>query len=347
MVAVAEPRLEIDVCDQAEQEDDPTYSEFPEDQSYLSSLTSSVVNYKYENGRRYHAFREGIYTLPNDKEEQDRMDFIHHIYLLLLGGALYIAPITNPARVLDLGTGTGLWANDFADEHPTAEVFGINYLLLLIDEELGLHFVSGTDLSAIQSPWVPPNVTFEIDDYETEWSYSAGFDLIHSRELMGFIADHDHFLTQAFENLNPGGWIEMQTTDPAIFSIDGGMERAKIIPHYLANLHKASAMFGKSMTEVGTWPDRMVKAGFKDVQVQILTLPIGTWPKDAKLKEIGKFQQVQVLQAVDSYTPALYTRVLGWTREEVNNLCTQVRAELQDRSLHLYLKVHIVIGKKP
>lgn len=35
------------------------------------------------------------------------MDFVHHIYLLLLGGALYVAPISDPKRVLDLGTGTG------------------------------------------------------------------------------------------------------------------------------------------------------------------------------------------------------------------------------------------------
>lgn len=152
------------------------------------------------------------------------------------------------------------------------------------------HSLPGTDLSAIQSPWyayptiyrfyghakhisrVPPNVIFEIDDYETDWSYSSGFDFIHSRELMGFIGDHDRFMAQAYENLNPGGWLEMQTTDPTLFSVDGGMERAKILPSYIANLHRASAMFGKSMTEVDTWPSRMVRAGFKDVQVQILTV---------------------------------------------------------------------------
>lgn len=27
--------------------------------TYTASLTSSITNYKYENGRRYHAYREG------------------------------------------------------------------------------------------------------------------------------------------------------------------------------------------------------------------------------------------------------------------------------------------------
>lgn len=75
--------------------------------SSTASLTSSVINYQYENGRRYHAFREGAYILPNDEIEQDRLDLTHHILALLLGGHLYKAPLSEPHRILDIGTGTG------------------------------------------------------------------------------------------------------------------------------------------------------------------------------------------------------------------------------------------------
>lgn len=40
------------------------------DVSARASLTSSILHYKYENGRTYHAFRDGQYVLPNDDEEQ-------------------------------------------------------------------------------------------------------------------------------------------------------------------------------------------------------------------------------------------------------------------------------------
>ncbi|KAF4415102.1 hypothetical protein FACUT_13689 [Fusarium acutatum] len=77
-----------------------------------------------DNGRRYHAFREGAYLVPNDDEEQDRMDLGHHIYRLVLGGDLFLAPLGDKVkRVLDLGTGTGIWAMDFAEytfPHPPA-----------------------------------------------------------------------------------------------------------------------------------------------------------------------------------------------------------------------------------
>ena len=44
------------------------------------------------------------------------MDLLHHIYNLVLDGQLHSAPIgEQPQRVLDLGTGTGIWAVDFAE----------------------------------------------------------------------------------------------------------------------------------------------------------------------------------------------------------------------------------------
>lgn len=95
--------------------------------SLTTSLSSSIIDYVYENGRRYHRFREGEYLFPNDEDEQDRLDMVHHIFRLMLGGSLYKAPISNfPQRVLDIGTGTGIYAIEIADEFPSADILGID-----------------------------------------------------------------------------------------------------------------------------------------------------------------------------------------------------------------------------
>jgi len=46
----------------------------------------------------------------------NRLDIIHHIYLLMLDGKLVRAPISDGIqRILDIGTGTGIWAIDAAE----------------------------------------------------------------------------------------------------------------------------------------------------------------------------------------------------------------------------------------
>lgn len=51
--------------------------------------------------------------------------------------------------------------------------------------------------------------------------------------------------------------------------------------------------------------------------------------------------------AVESYTPALFSRVLGWNQLEIEVLMAKVQNELKDRSIHLYLLIYMVYGQKP
>lgn len=52
-----------------------------------------------------------------------------------MGNKLFNAPIgEKPARILDVGTGTGIWAIEIGDDYPDAEIIG-------------------TDLSPTQPSW--------------------------------------------------------------------------------------------------------------------------------------------------------------------------------------------------
>ncbi|KAF4974214.1 hypothetical protein FZEAL_8852 [Fusarium zealandicum] len=297
--------------------------------SMQTSLASSVLNYKYENGRRYHAFREGTYLMPNDEEEQDRMDMVHHVYSMALGGELFLAPIAeNPQRVLDLGTGTGIWAMDFADEYPSAEVIG-------------------TDLSPIQPGWIPPNCVFEVDDFESDWPYSKPFDFIHARELEGCISDDDRLFRQAFEHLAPEGFFEIQATYARFVSDDETHKNAENAQKWLSSLINGLAEFGKPLDNAIGWKERLEAAGFVDCQQELRKIPVGPWPKDPKLKELGRFQAIQQMKAVESYTPAVFGRILGWSSEEIQVVIAKVRKELTDPAIHIYIPVYFVWGRKP
>jgi hypothetical protein len=79
-----------------------------------TSIASSVRDYQFENSRRYHKFKEGLYQFPNDVPEQEREDMKHTVAVHLLGGKLHNAPLEDPQKIVDIGTGTGSWAIDSA-----------------------------------------------------------------------------------------------------------------------------------------------------------------------------------------------------------------------------------------
>lgn len=112
-------------------------------------------------------------------------------------------------------------------------------------------------------------------------------------------------------------------------------------------LQEAVIKYGKPMANMDEWPDKMKSAGFKNVTMHIMKVPMNPWPKDLKQKEIGRYMQYEQEQAAPGYTNALLSRILGWTKDEIDVLLTHVISELRDRSIHQFAKVYLVYGREP
>ncbi|KAJ9318295.1 hypothetical protein DTO271D3_1552 [Paecilomyces variotii] len=318
---------EWDSADQMDPRDDDSFSigTFGEGSTY--SLSSSVLNYQYEHGRRYHAYHEGKYIMPNDDQEQNKLFLIHLMHELAFDGRLHLAPISpDPQNVLDVGTGRGDWAIDFAEKYPSVRVIG-------------------TDLSPIQPLWVPPNLTFEVDDAEDDWLYTQQFDYIHARTLCGGVRDWPRFHRQAFEHLKPGGWLEMQENDAWFQREDGTIPKWSKM--FLEKLDEASILNGTRLNVARDQKQHMIDAGFVDVQDVIIKLPLAPWHEDPKMREIGRIRGQAMNQGVEGYSLALYTRHLGWSPDEVRILLAKVRSEFNDLDNRMYIAEHVVFGRKP
>jgi len=247
-----------------------TESEFSGEST--ASISSSIFQYRNENGRTYHAYKDGKYIMPNDEREQERLDLQHHLFLLTFENQLYLSPAGRDGRelrnVLDVGTGTGIWAVDFADEFPAA-------------------FVVGVDLSPIQSQFVPPNLSFQVDDIEEEWTWGLKFDFIYSRMMTASLANWPKFFERAYGGLAPGGWLELADICP-LTSDNGTLTDNHAASKWVNHLMEGCKAIGRPFDGAVKYKEQLEAQGFINVHQVVFKWPQNRWPKDKKYKELGR-----------------------------------------------------------
>ncbi|KAF9881227.1 putative methyltransferase domain-containing protein [Colletotrichum karsti] len=296
--------------------------------SSTASVSSSVLDYRIENGRTYHKYKDGKYFAPNDDREKDRLDLMHNQFLLSLDDRLGTAPPNQPdaevGRVLDVGTGTGIWAMDFGDEHPGAEIIGV-------------------DLSATQSTFVPPNVRFEIDDIEEPWTFSEPFDYIHVRMMKGSIRDWKTFFQRCFDNLSPGGYIELSDLDILPVADDDTLTEDTSLMKAFRLFCDALAKMGVAFETADGFKNMIEEVGFEDVHVKPFKWPTNGWAKDPKHRLLGSWNYDNLAPNLDGLLMAPLTRAFDWEKAEVHVLAMETRKDLGNRNIHAYFNVLVNI----
>lgn len=244
----------------------------------------------------------------------------YHSLRLTLDNKHWIAPIDEPRSIIDVGTGTGVWAMDVADDFPGSTVMGI-------------------DLSPIQPTLVPPNLEFVVQDLEEPWDMPKRFDFIHTRLMNGFsVKSWPMFYKNAFESCKPGGWVENQEFDLNFTSDDGTLtaDAATVKWQDLWN-HGVASVGMTGRCDPQQMANQMKEAGFVNVVVRPFKMPIGPWPKDERLREAGIYNLIGMTDGLTGLSLRVFTQMLGWSTDKMEVLLGHVRAEWKRKSIHCYI----------
>ncbi|KAK3385223.1 S-adenosyl-L-methionine-dependent methyltransferase [Podospora didyma] len=318
--------IEADPHNELEEGDDDV-SEYGA--SDTSSLGSSIYKYRVENGRTYQ--RDGTYFMPSDPHEKARLDLQHNLCILMQDNRLYISPAgkNKPlGRVLDAGCGTGIWAIDFADEHPETTIIGV-------------------DQDAALPTYVPPNVEFLVDDLEAEWTYGRPFDFIYMRMLCGSIKDWPKLFNQAFTHLTPGGYIEVLDPINPMQSDDGTLPDDCAVIRWNRLLLDASTQLGSPLDSARLYKTQLAEAGFVGIVQTEYKWPMNSWPREKKYKDLGAWTYENITAGLQALSLMLFTHVLGWTPNAVEALLVEVRKDMKNRNIHSYWPVYTIYAQKP
>ncbi|PMD49054.1 S-adenosyl-L-methionine-dependent methyltransferase [Hyaloscypha variabilis F] len=261
-----------------------------------------------------------------------RLELQHHLIGLVLDNKLFLAPLKNPKRILDQGTGTGTWSMDFNADNIC-------------------NVVIGTDLSNIQPTMIPQNCFFEIDDVNLPWIHEAdSVDFVFSRFGNGFSKRNwDHYLSESFNCLVPGGWAEIQDMDFAACSDEDSVPQdSAIVDWHRLICEGASDMNINMRMSPVALKAQFENAGFTNVQVVNKKIPIGPWAYDQKLKEIGSVQLMNFLDGLEAFSLAIFCRSLRWSAVEIQVFLAQVRQDAKShQTFHRYWNFFVVYGQKP
>ncbi|KAG9051433.1 hypothetical protein FS837_006609 [Tulasnella sp. UAMH 9824] len=230
-------------------------------------------------GRPY-ASQSAIYDLPADSQEHKRMDLQHAMLKALVDG-LYVPPDLvrkaldptqrhNKCSVLDVGTGSGIWAVEMAREFPSADVVGMDMV---------------NPANAIETP---PNCRFEIGDANLDWGrYAEAFNVVHMRSIASGIKDFKALLRNVAQTLRPEGVILLVSPTHRVYS-----ETKESLEYHdeatpgwsaMAALNEASKRAtlkrgGTSATASDYWTELLADIPFyTNVGEKEFWIPIGPW----------------------------------------------------------------------
>lgn len=223
------------------------------------------------------------YFLPKDDQEVNRLDFQHYLFRYALKGN-YAAPLTTPTNILDVGTGTGRWAMEVANQFPQASVIGLDIIPPPADNTVSLGH--GLDRRPDNYAYVQGNVLDGLPFPDET------FDFVHQRLLVAAIPEErwPSVIGELVRVTRPGGWVESLEAIPT-----RGGPGMNALYEWLVGVGRSR---GVNILATPNIPTYLRLAGAQDIHSRELPMALGKWGGHAGvMMEVNYFALHQGIKA--------------------------------------------------
>ncbi|KAI8602751.1 S-adenosyl-L-methionine-dependent methyltransferase [Dissophora ornata] len=260
--------------------------------------------------------------LPNDLTESERLDAQHYIVRYCFQGN-YNVKLDRGAKlkILDVATGTGVWALEMAHEFPLAEVHGIDISPIYPTPGQG-------------SNMVPPNCHFQLCNLLDGLPFPDGyFDFVYQRLLVYALtpAQRKQVNTELLRILKPSGHLQLVESDGLIYNAGQTTEMVNTLSLETPKLKSVDPK------EIRHLKPGLRRAGFIQVNCFNIALPVGDWG--------GPLGQLSLQNMHGLATIWLKGELGRQTQEECE--ATLVEIDRECEQLQSFYKVWLVVGQKP
>ncbi|KAG0347504.1 hypothetical protein BG005_000118 [Podila minutissima] len=270
-----------------------------------------------DDGRTRHTCESAPYMLPNDLTESDRLDAQHYLVRFVFKGN-YNVQLDHEAklRILDVATGTGVWALEMSHEFPKAEVYGV-------------------DISPIFPAEIKPsNCHFQLCNILDGLPFPDNhFDFVYQRLLVYALTpvQRKQVYAELLRVLKPEGFLQLVESDGIVYNPGPEMERINQLSLDTSLRH------GVDPREVQTMKSGLKHSGYTNVNSFNIALPVGNWGGKAGALSMQNMHGLATI----------------WLKGEVGRMdqdacdAALVKADKECEQNQSYYKVWLVVGMKP
>ncbi|KAG0227493.1 hypothetical protein BGW42_002928 [Actinomortierella wolfii] len=282
-----------------------------------SALPEWAMARMCDDGRTRHNVGNAPYMLPNDMTEADRLDAQHYLVRYVFKGN-YNVKLDPKAKlnILDVATGTAVWALEMSHEFPNSQIYGV-------------------DISPIFPTEIKPaNCHFQLCNILDGLPFEDNFfDFIYQRLLVYALtpAQRKQVNAELLRVLKPGGYLQLVESDGIVYNSGPQMDMINRLSLETSMRHGVDPRIVQNMRS------GLKHAGYVNVNSFHIALPVGKWG--------GKVGELSLQNMHGLANIWLKGEVGRMSEEEAQRVLEIVDQECETKQS--FYKVWLVVGQKP